>query len=240
MFVKVIKKAKNTIFPIFRFEQMSSQQARVSVAGTGFFINRNGYFVSVAHIFDNANSQTSFRYHGQLPEMLESKSLVVDEIIKDDENDIFIGKIKIKNDKYFYLSKKIPEIGKSVCVSGYPLAQITSNSQGGLELGGVRRYFQPSFVLDKIIVNVNNGKGLIRKHDGFSVRDFGLFGMSGGPIFGINGLVVGIQASVTNPRESKGPDGRSIFVENAIAIRSNLILDLLKKNRIRTNFFGRF
>ena len=88
--------------------------------------------------------------------------------------------------------------------------------------------------------NSDNGAGKIRKHDGFLVRDVGLFGMSGGPVFDTRGVVVGMQGSVTPPRVSTHSSGRSISVENALAIRSNLILDLLKLQKIRTNFLGKF
>jgi len=140
-------------------------------------------------------------------------------------------KVDFKNSDFVHLLKQIPDIGLSVCVSGYPLAVITANSQGGLELGGVRRYFQPSFVLDKCKVNCDNGAGKKRTHDGFLVRDFGLFGMSGGPIVDKKGVVVGMQGSVTQPRVSSNGQ-RAITVENAIAIRSNLIIDFLAKNKI--------
>lgn len=240
MFVKAINKARGFMFPIFRWEQASAQQVNIGVVGTGFFVNRKGYFVSVVHIFDNTNAQTSFRYWGRLPDKLENPPLVIEEIIRDDDHDIYIGKIKTRSPEYCYLAKKIPDIGKSVCISGYPLAQITINNQGGPELGGVRRYFQPSFVLDRAVVRSGGGTGIARTHDGFLVRDPGLFGMSGGAVFDARSKVVGIQGSVTQPRISTNALGRSISVENAMVIRSNFILDLLKKNKIRANFFGRF
>lgn len=239
MFVKSIRKAKNAIFPIFVLEQVSPTGLNIKVGGTGFFINSKGYFVSVAHIFDNASPQQSLRYWGRLPEEVINPHLEIHEVVRDDEKDIFVGRVAT-SPRYLYLSSKLPEIGKSVCISGYPLATIRSNETGGIELGGVRRYFQPSFVLDKSKASVRGAGGVVRTHDGFLVRDFGLFGMSGGPILDKNGVVVGVQASVTDPRISKGPPGRSISVENALAIRSDLILDLLKRNRIRTNLFGRF
>lgn len=240
MFVKAIKIAKNAMFPIFRFEQIDPTQARVLVIGSGFFINRSGYFVSVAHVFDNSNAQTSFRYFGQVPDKVSNPSLIIKEVSRNDDLDIFVGKIEIKNSCYFCLANERPDIGRSVCISGYPLAQLGNNSQGGLELGGVRRYFQPSFVLDYAVCKSGNMQGRIRTHDGFLVRDLGLYGMSGGPVFDANGHVLGIQGSVTHPRKSIGSSGETIAVQNAVAIRSPLILDLFKKHRIRYNFLGRF
>lgn len=239
MYVKSIKIAQGAMFPIFRWDQLSAQQAHVGVVGTGFFINSKGSFVSVAHIFDNVGTDTKFFYLGRLPENLQNPRLEIMEICRDDEKDIYVGQINIKTPGYFYLSKNIPDIGKSVCVSGYPLAQITNNQRGGLEVGGVRRYFQPTFVLDKAVINSDNGQGRIRKHDGFLVRDIGLFGMSGGPVFDPSGVAMGMQGSITQPRTSSNGQ-RTISVENALAIRSNLILETLQQNNIKTNFWGRF
>ncbi|HBB76733.1 MAG: hypothetical protein A2186_01050 [Candidatus Levybacteria bacterium RIFOXYA1_FULL_41_10] len=233
MFVKSIKLVKKAIFPIFRFETLGNNQFKVGVVGAGFFINSNGIFVTVAHVFDDTNKNVSFKYWGILPDKIHNPNLNIVEIVRDNNLDIFIGKIDIKTRNYLHFQKKIPDIGKSVCIAGYPLAAITDNQQGGLELGGVRRYFQPTFVLDRAVLNTKNLQGLIRTHDGFLVRDFGLFGMSGGPIFDINGVVVGLQGSVTSPRESVSGDGRKISVENGMAIRTELILNVLKKNKIR-------
>lgn len=239
MFVKSVKIAKQSMFPIFRWEQQGVS-AQIGVVGTGFFINSNGYFISVAHVFDGAGQNTKFLFMGRLPGQLQNPRLEIREIARNDELDIFLGKIEVKSPTYFNLSSQTPEEGRSVCVGGYPLAQISKNLQGGLELGGVRRYFQPSFVLDKAVVNADNGQGHIRKHDGFLVRDVGLFGMSGGPVFNLGGVIVGMQGSVTSPRVSQNSSGRTISVENAQAIRSKLIIDLLKSNKIRFNFFSRF
>lgn len=221
------------MFPIFRLEKLQQNQGKIGVVGTGFFINSKGVFITVAHIFDSANTNTRFVYWGNLPDKIVNPNKEIREIVKDNNQDIFVGKLDIKSPGYFHLCKKIPDIGKSVCVSGYPLAVISQNQQGGPELGGVRRYFQPTFVLDRVVVNIKSDTGIIRKHDGFLARDFGLFGMSGGPVFDVNGTVLGMQASVTSPRESRSADGRTISVENACIIRSGLILDLLKKNKIR-------
>lgn len=239
MFVKAIKIAKRAMFPLFRYEQINQAQIRALVIGTGFFVNRHGYFATVAHVFDNPNSQTSFRFCGFLPEHVHNPPLVVSEIARDDDHDICIGRLNIRSPSFFYFSNKNPEIGKAVCLSGYPLAQIQNNAQGGFELGGVRRYFQPSFVLDQASLRSDNGSGRIRTHNGFLVRDVGLFGMSGGPVFSLEGRIFGVQGSITQPRVSANA-GRSISVENAVAIRSSVVIDLLKRNQIRHNFSGHF
>jgi hypothetical protein len=240
MFVKAIKVAKNAMFPIFRFEQVDPTQAKIFAAGSGFFVNRSGYFVSVAHVFDNPAPQTAFWYCGQVPDRVTKRPLIIKEVARNDDYDIFIGRVEIDSPYYFPLAKFSPEIGRSVCISGYPFAQIQNNPQGGLELGGVRRYFQPSFILDYIKCGNKNVHGRVRTHDGFLVRDFGLYGMSGGPVFDIRGTVFGIQGSITSPRVSTGGSGQSVTVQNAIAIRSALMVELLKKNKIRHNFLGKF
>jgi S1-C subfamily serine protease len=232
MFVDSIKKLKKTMFPIFRKDINSPGQQTIGVVGTGFFINKNGYFISVAHLFDNPNQNTSYVYWGQLPDKITNPPLVIKEIAKDNSNDIFIGKVDLETSNYLKVSEKLPDIGKSVCIAGYPLAQLSKNQNGGAELGGVRRYFQPSFVLDKAKVKSDNGSGVIRDHVGFLIRDPILFGMSGGPIVGINGTVVGVQGSITQPRISQNGN-RSISVENGMAIETKQITKLLKKKKIK-------
>lgn len=232
MFAKAISKVNKAMFPIFAFNQISSTEMNISVAGTGFFINSEGYFVSVAHVFDGPN--VNYKYLGLLPENVTDQPLDVVEVMRDDGQDIFIGKLNIKTPNYLRLSLKEPEVGRSVCVAGYPLPRVQANSQGGVDVGGVRRYFQPTFVLD-VAQASSVANGITRNHNGFLVRDVGLFGMSGGPIFDISGVVVGMQGSVTAPRVSSN-GSRTITVENALAIKSGLVIDFLKQNKVKYNF----
>lgn len=228
MLVKAVQIISKAMFPIFR-RITNGQQVGLVVAGTGFFINGDGMFVTTAHTFD-VNLNSAFGYLGLLPENLQNPMLLIQEIARDNHRDIFVGKLKIENTDYLRFTDEPTEIGKTVCIAGYPLAQITLNAQGGFELGGVRRYFQPSFILDVISANVANA-GVIRNHEGFLIRDFGLYGMSGGPVVDINGLVVAMQASVSDPRISTNGD-RTITVQNAIAINSGRIKELLAANNI--------
>ena len=112
MFVNAIKMAKAAMFPIFRMDQISPSELRVAVVGAGFFINSNGYFISVAHIFEDIKQGTSFNYLGQVPDHVQNPPIKIEEVVKDDEYDIFVGKIDVKNKGFFYLTMTLPDIGK--------------------------------------------------------------------------------------------------------------------------------
>jgi hypothetical protein len=231
MFVDAIKKIEKTMFPIFFVEEVGQGQTTLGICGTGFFINADGVFASVAHIFDSKSENKKYVFYGFLPDNVVNPYLEIHELCRDNEHDIFIGKIELKTPDFLEISEKMPDIGKTICIAGYPLAEITLNVSGGFELSGVRRYYQPSFVLDSTSVNTDNNNGVVRTHQGFLVRDFGLYGMSGGPVFDITGKIYGIQGSVTRPRISiNGTD--SISVQNAVAIKTDLILGLLTANNI--------
>ena len=232
MFVEAIKKIEKTMFPIFFVEEVGPGQTMLGSSGTGFFINSDGVFVSVAHIFDSNAENKKYVFYGFLPDNVINPYLEIQELRRDDVHDIFIGRVAMKTPDFLEISYKMPEIGKTICIAGYPLAEITLNTIGGFELSGVRRYYQPSFVLDYTSVNIDNGKGMIRTHNGFLVRDFGLYGMSGGPVFDITGKIYGIQGSVTRPRISTNGT-ESISVQNAVAIKTDLILGLLEANKIK-------
>ena len=230
MMVKAVREIKKGMFPIFRRISMGPQVG-LGVAGSGFFVSNDGVFVTTAHIFDGADAQTQFIYYGRLPENLQNPPLQIQELARDNNNDIYIGRIALANTDFLRFSNVVAEVGQTVCIAGYPLARITLNAQGGFELSGVRRYFQPSFILDHGEANADNGQGVIRTHRGFLIRDFGLFGMSGGPVVDIEGRIIGMQASVTDPRESTNGT-RTITVENALAINNNRIVEMLEANGI--------
>ena len=218
------------MFPIFR-RLTNGQQVGLGVTGTGYFINDGGYFVTTAHCFDGSTPQTDFVFYGHLPGILINPPEMITEVARDDQYDIFLGQVNVAGTDFLKFSPLTAEVGRTVCISGYPFSNITINQQGGFELGGIRPYFQPSFVLDSILASIANNQGLVRAHDGYLIRDFGLYGMSGGPVVDISGSVLGMQASVTDPRESTNGT-RTISVQNAVAIKKERIIDFLSAHKI--------
>lgn len=232
MFANAVVKVVKGMFPIFAYKEVAPNQFNVAVVGTGFFINSGGDFASVAHLFDGHGPDVTFRYLGRLPEELEAPPLPISEVCRDDPRDVFVGHVPVKHADFLALRDDLVETGRSVAISGYPLAQLSLNATGGLEVGGVRRYFQPTFVLDTATGTAVGPTGVHRTHQGYLARDVGLFGMSGGPVFDVNGVVVGIQASVTDRRVSRNVDGREIAVENAIVIGSPTVVNVLATNHV--------
>jgi S1-C subfamily serine protease len=228
MFEMAVTLAAGAVFPIFHVTPLPTGQTQVGVAGTGFFVDSRGTFATVAHAFDVAQPGTRFVYAGCVPDQVHPGLVDIIELARDDIKDICIGRVDIPITGQLELSHQLVPKGRSVCVAGYPFPQITSDAPGNLNLGNVRRYLQPAMVLDYTKSAVG---GSHRVHEGFVMTEFSLFGMSGGPVIDVNGVVVGMQAAVSNPRVSVAANGRKISVENAIAIRADHIHALLARTR---------
>jgi S1-C subfamily serine protease len=229
MFVASVKALQQSMFPIFSFKQAPNNQTTIGVAGTGFFINPDGYFVTAAHVMGDAG--VTYNYLGRLPDDLVQPPRGLIEIARDVNADVLVGRVDVDHHQFVQIMKAQVPLGRSVMIAGYPLSILNANAAGGLEVGGVRRYFQPTFVLDRVTAAIHTPAGPVT-HVGFLARDVGLFGMSGGPIVDPDGYVVGLQAAVTDRRVSTNPDGRQISVENAIAIGSDVVVAFLSAHAI--------
>jgi S1-C subfamily serine protease len=221
MFAAAVAKLTNSIFPIYRETPVPPQSFEIHVVGSGFFVDAHGTFVTVAHVLDGASPVAQFQYRGRSPDHFENPLLPITCLARDDEKDILIGHVDAQLTHGLDLLEAPVSNGTSVCVAGYPLAQLTMQA-GALDVGKVRRYFQNAMVVDRCSLPV-----WTRRHDGFMMTEFSLFGMSGGPVVTRDGTVVGMQASITDPRVSEGAGGRRITIENAVAIGSEHIHVLL-------------
>ena len=225
MFQESIEQIKNSIFPIF-FQSVQGPTTQIGVSGTGFFIDNQGHFITAHHVTTDVPSNSTLLYLGNVPDKVIAPVKII-EIFSDPVRDIFLGKVESGSLPPVKLSFDKPKIGKTVCLCGYPLAQLFQNHDGSINVGNVRQYWQPTFIIDGITAN-NNGKNYL----GFMTQDTSLNGMSGGPVFDIEGIVYGVDVAMLN-REIPQKDRSPISVHNGIVIENITIKDIYEKINIR-------
>jgi S1-C subfamily serine protease len=229
MFVSAIESVEKALFPIFRItieNPGGNGPVHFGIAGSAFFIDDRGTFATVAHTFDKRPPNTKYLFCGCLPKQYQSQ-IEVEEIVRDDKADILLGRVPLATPHFLALSPSVSPIGRSVCISGYPLAKIVWNPATGFDVSGARTYYRQTMVIDyaRCVDSETD-----RTHEGVLLQDAALFGQSGGAVFDMHGLVVGMQASVMHPRDSvAGNKSRKITVENGVAISSDKILQLYER-----------
>jgi S1-C subfamily serine protease len=225
MYQVAIEKIKKSIFPIF-FISADGQNTQIGVSGTGFFIDDQGHFLTALHVISEAPVNSTFQYRGNIPDHIVNPPENIAEIYRDPIRDIFLGKINIQGTTPVATILERPKPGKSICLCGYPLAQLSQNPDGSLNVGAVRQYWQPTFIIDAVTV-ADNGKNYI----GFMTQDISLNGMSGGPVFDTDGIVHGIDTAFVQ-REIPQKDKPAIQVFNGIALENASIADVYAKINI--------
>lgn len=148
--------------------------------GTGFFLNPKGYIATNYHVIDGANTiQVNFTRNGQI----ESHPATV--VVTDKQNDLAI--LKIDDNSYktmpaipYGLLTRTKDTGSTVFAMGYPMANVMGtevkftdgkiSSKSGIQ-GDVRVY--------QITVPIQPGN-------------------SGGPLFDMDGNVIGITSAGLN------------------------------------------
>lgn len=219
MYQNAITKIKSSIFPIF-FTTVQGQNTQIGVSGTGFFISDQGHFLTALHVITEAPANSTFQYRGNIPDHIVNPPEVITEIYRDPIRDIYLGRINLVGQTPVTFALDRPRVGKSVCLCGYPLAQLSQNPDGSLNVGAVRQYWQPTFIIDAVTV-ADHGKNYI----GFMTQDTSLNGMSGGPVFDIDGIVHGVDTAFLH-REIPQKDKPAIQVFNGIALENASIADV--------------
>jgi hypothetical protein len=116
--------------------------------------------------------------------------------------------------------------GESVCLSGYPMAEVSINADRGV-VAKVRRYWQPTFVIDVTQAVVDG-----RVYDGYLVGHPCFSGMSGGPVFDVEGKVRGM-AVATVTRSEPELTGELMIVKNGIVLDVEHIRAFVERQRTR-------
>lgn len=191
---------KTQISPFFRdffSENTPSQERRQTASGSGFFISADGYILTNNHVIDKAES---------IEVILSDESSYKGEVVGvDPRTDLALLKIDIKNAPFvkFGDSDKL-EIGDWVIAIGNPL---------GLDF------------------TVTAGILSAKDRDIFGGTAYGAFlqtdaainrGNSGGPLYNIEGKVIGINTAII-----VGGQGLGFAIPSNLAVT---IIDELKKN----------
>jgi S1-C subfamily serine protease len=186
VYADAVAKITESIFPIFYIQ---SQDALVGVCGTGFFVDESGLFLTAEHIMAAVPAGSTTYYYGKAPDDVCEPAVEIEHVASDPAQDLYLGRVSRDYLPPVEVSNEAVRPGDSVCLSGYPMAVLAISPQGAL-VGNVRRYWQPTFVIDAAQAVIDG-----RTYDGYIVQDPCLAGMSGGPVFDIEGKVRGMAAA---------------------------------------------
>jgi S1-C subfamily serine protease len=222
MFADAVATLAASIFPIF-YAYENADGPIISVSGTGFFVDDNGLFVTVDHSMNCAPAGAHYYYYGNLPDELIQPPLEIERVASDPGRDLYLGRVRRNQLRAVELSSEAVRPGDSVCLSGYPMAEVSVNSERGF-VANVRRYWQPTFVIDATQAVVGH-----RVYNGYIVGHPCFSGMSGGPVFDVEGKVRGM-AAATVTRTEPELDGDSSVVKNGIVLDREHIRAFIEQN----------
>lgn len=211
MYEEAIARISRSIFPVF-YRLHVNDITRVGIAGTGFFINEDGHFITSIQTAAEVPAGSRLLYAGNLPHSSLSQPVEIEEVYKNEMKYIYIGRVPLPRLPGLRFAEHSSIPGQSVCLSGYPLADLIINDDESVNLGNVRQYWRPTTVIDSIEAAINHGTqgGFITEHNSLS-------GMSGGPVFNAAGDICGIDIA-TYLREIPEPNGGKTFVRNGVVI----------------------
>ena len=224
MYQESIALIRHSIFPVFLLKQDGSKNTAMA-AGTGFFISESGHFLTANHVIKSM-PDTAFRpvYYGNLPFSTTGKPIDIIEIYSDAKRDIYLGKVDSGFLPPVTLTDEKQNDGKSVVLSGYPLPVIRQNNQGGFDLSNVRQYWQPTILIDQF----EEFKIDAAAFSAFMTQHPALNGMSGAPLFDLEGKTLGISVATFN-RSVPQNDGGVIRVDNGIAVKISSLSDVIAR-----------
>jgi S1-C subfamily serine protease len=208
MYAVAVATIAGSIFPIFQ-ALPQGERFGMEVTGTGFFVDESGLFLTVDHVMA-AVPGSSMYYYGNVPDRV-CEPVEIECVATDPARDLYLGRVASDYLAPVALSTDAVRPGRSVCLAGYPMAVLATNPQGGM-VGNVRRYWQPTFVIDDAEVVIGH-----RTYAGYIVQHTCLRGMSGGPVFDPQGRVRGM-AAATLTRTIPDPDSSPTVLQNGVVV----------------------
>jgi S1-C subfamily serine protease len=221
MYADAVAKIVESIFPIFYVDAGSDI---VGVCGTGFFIDDSGLFLTSEHVMASPPPGSTTFYYGRTPDEV-CPAVEFEHVASDAARDLYLGRVARDDLQPVEISDEPVRPGDSVCLSGYPMAVLDISPEGGL-VGNVRRYWQPTFVIDATETVIDG-----RTYDGYIVQHACFPGMSGAPVFDMEGKVRGLAAATLTRTIPALPGEAPTVVSNAIVIDVEHIRGFLETPR---------
>ena len=220
MYQDAIESVRDSIFPIF-FKARHEGAVQLGVSGTGFFITDDGHFLTACHVITDTPCGSKIFYVGNVPSNPLDAPMEIEEVARDEQKDLFVGRVPDGGLPALSFLDEAVRPGKSVSLSGYPLSRLSQNPDGSIDVFSVRPFWQPTFVLDGLSVDVNN-----REYRGYMTQHTSLRGMSGGPVFDMTGGIVGMDVA-TLTRKITAQDGRETIIPNGVVVSVERIRELV-------------
>jgi len=159
-----------------------------------------------------------------VPDQLSQPAVEIEQVASDPAHDLYLGRVRRDGLQAVELSHETVRPGDYVCLSGYPMAVLSLNTEGGF-VSNVRRYWQPTFIIDATQAVVSG-----RAFDGYIVDHPCFSGMSGAPVFDMQGKVRGMAvASLT--RTIPELDGGPTIVKNGIVLAVEHVRAFIEKHQ---------
>jgi S1-C subfamily serine protease len=221
MFADAVARITESIFPIF---YVQAESETVGVCGTGFFIDDGGLFLTSEHVMASPPAGSTLYFYGKTPDSV-CAAVQFEHIASDPARDLYLGRVARDYLPPVELCDDPARPGSSVCLGGYPLAVLAVDAQAGL-VGNVRRYWQPTFVIDATETVVDG-----RTYEGYIVQHACFPGMSGGPVFDMQGKLRGMAGATLSRTIPAAPGEPPTVVSNAVVIDVEHIRGFLATTR---------
>jgi S1-C subfamily serine protease len=218
MYADAVARIKESIFPIF---YLNHEEKLAGVCGTGFFVGDGGLFLTSDHVMASPPPGSTTFFYGKTPDEVCDPAVELDHVASDPSHDLYLGRVAREYLAPVELADEPIRPGDSVCLSGYPMADVKISPEGGL-VGNVRRYWQPTFAVDEAEVVIQG-----RTYSGYIVEHACYPGMSGAPVFDMQGRVRGLVGANLSRTVPPLPDELPTVVSNGIVIDVGHIRELL-------------
>ena len=196
------------LFKDFQEDQGDQQRRRGNALGSGFIISADGYIVTNNHVIEDSDEI--------MIEFFDDETLVAAIVGRDEKTDIAVLKVESETPLPFvqFGDSDVARVGDWVLAIGNPLGQGFSVSAG--------------------IISARN-RSLSGSYDDFIQTDAAINrGNSGGPLFDMDGQVIGVNTAILSP--TGGSIGIGFSMSSAVV--SKVVGQLIEHGETRRGWLG--